>query len=142
MSFYADQKYYTRDLIPWVQLTASLTGTGTAVTGAVTGASQGNIPQFVRRTVVNNANLIVLTSSALNPIVNFYNGTNAFLTGTIGTASVGQILPLTVNTTYSTFTATAQPTGTFTGTATSAGTLAGAWSVWVETQELYDPAGG
>jgi hypothetical protein len=137
MPFYADQMFYTRPLVPWVQLTASLTGTGTAVTGAVTPASQGNIPSFVRRSAVTSANLIVLTTSALNPIVNFYNGTNAFLTGTIGTASVGQVVPLTVNTSFNTFTASSQPTGTFTGTATSAGTAAGAWTVWAETQELY-----
>jgi hypothetical protein len=139
MSFYADGQYQSRGQEVWATLTASLTGTGVAVTGAMTAATALKIPPFIRRSVVTAANLIVLTSSALNPIVNFYNGTGtgAFLTGTIGTATVGQVVKLTVTAANSTFAAGDQITGTLTGTATSAGSLGGAWDVWAESQELY-----
>lgn len=141
MPFYADSQFNTRDLVPCAStFTASLTGTGTAVTsGGVLTA--GFFPVFIRRTAIRNVQIQILTApvgGVTAGLITFYNGTNAIGTATVGTLTAGQSIALAVSGANSTFTDASGPTGTFTGTVTSAGTGAGGYAIWFDSQELYE----
>lgn len=139
MGFYADGQFNVRDLVPCAStFTASLTGTGTAVTsGGI--LTSGFFPTFIRRTAIRNVSVTVLTapvSGVTGGLITFYNGTNAIGTYTIGTAS--QVTSVALSGANSTFTDASGPTGTITGTVTSAGTGAGGYAIWFDAQELYE----
>lgn len=139
MPFYADAQFNVRDLVPAAStFTASLTGTGTAVTsGGI--LTVGFMPVFIRRSAIRNIQVQVLTapvSGVTGGLITFYNGTNAIGTYTIGTAS--QVTTVAISGANSTFTDASGPTGTVTGTVTSAGTGAGGYAVWFDVQELYE----
>jgi hypothetical protein len=143
MPFYADPQYNTPVLVavPGL-LTASLTGTGTAVTGLGTVAQ---FPVFLRRTAVKGILVIPTvapTGSQLTNLV-FTQGTTVMGTATVGTATAGQTVyvAFTTNNTFAAIgTNPGAPTtflSTAVGTATSAGTAAGIYQLWLDQQELY-----
>lgn len=143
MPFYADAQFNTPVLasVPGL-LTASLTGTGTAVTGLGTIAQ---FPTFIRRTAVQGVLIIptVAPNSGLLAKIVFTQGTAVMGTATIGTATAGQsiYIPFTANNTFAAVgTNPGAPTTFLTtavGTATSAGTAAGIYQLWLDQQELY-----
>lgn len=143
MPFYQDSQYNTPVLVPAVGLlTASLTGTGTAVTGLGTVAQ---FPTFIRRSAVRGVLLIPTVAPNAGQLANivFTQGTAVMGTATIGTATAGQSIYVAF-TANNTFTAVGTNPGapttfltTAVGTATSAGTAAGVYAVWLDLQELY-----
>lgn len=136
---YTDSQFNTPVLVPAVGLlTASLTGTGTAVTGLGTVQVY---PPFIRRTLVKGIQILIVTAAnaALNPNLVFTNGTNALGTATLGTATAGQVFTITptANNTFAAAAGSNTILTTLVGTATSAGTAGGIYAVWLDTQELY-----
>ena len=144
MASYADQMFYSRDYSPLTALTtASLTGTGVAVTVAL--APTSAFPAPFRDTYVNKVQLVVTSAATAGEAVvwNFYAGTStvAFATIVPGTAAAGSIVQGSViNTSGQSpkITAGIQITGTATGTATSAGVGAGIGQLAFEFQEAYN----
>lgn len=143
MPFYADPQFNTPVLVPIIGLlTASLTGTGTAVTGLGT---VGQFPTFIRRTAVKGVLIIptVAANAALLPNLVFTQGTAVMGTATMGTATAGQsvYVAFTANNTFAAVgTNPGAPTTlltTLVGTATSAGTAGGIYAIWLDQQELY-----
>ena len=152
MSFYADQKYYARPLVPAFSAgTASATGTGTNIGVAYPPAvavGQFPAPTFIRRTAINGGQVVCTVAPAAGftgGVLSLLNGTNTFATATFsgGTANatVGALTSLNITTANSTFAAAGAVTGTLVGTCTSAGVLAGAFAVSFEQQELPDTTG-
>ncbi len=144
MAFYADQMFYSRDIAPAPALmTASLTGTGTAVVNAITPSYA--LHPFFRNTAVNKLQLTITSAATAGEAVvwNFYvgTGTTPFATIVPGTSAAGVIVTGTVSNTGGLppiLPAGAQITGTATGTATSAGVGAGIGQLWFELQETYN----
>ena len=136
---YSDQKFYNR---VWARA-AYAASFGTATASATDGANTTPavyFPQFDRRTAINALKMVVTTipdsgSTALK--ASFKNGTNTFATVTLTTATAGQVLDGTINTSYNTFTADSAPTVVVTGTATASADAQGAYSIDFEQQELF-----
>lgn len=148
MSFYADQKYYSRPYDLYYFGTVSATGTGTNI-GATYPPAATPAPVFFRRTAITNVAVTCTVAPAggfTGGILSLLNGTNTFAVATYsgGTANAtaGGLAVVTLTTANSTFTASGAVTGTLVGTCTSAGVLGGGFAIALEQQELYDPASG
>ena len=143
MPFYADDQFNTPVLVEVPgQLTASFTGTGTALTAV---GSVAQFPTFLRRTAVQGILIIPKTApdSSQNAKIIFTQGTAVMGTATIGTATAGQSIYLAFST-NNTFAAIGANPGvpttfltTLVGTATSTGTAAGIYQLWLDQAELY-----
>lgn len=136
---YSDATYAARVFVKVSEEASFGTATASSTVGADTTPTV-YLPQFDRRTKINVVKFIVTTipdagSTALK--ANLLNGTDTFATVALTTATAGQVLTGTVDTSYNTFTADSAPTITVTGTATASADAQGSYDIYFEQQELF-----
>lgn len=161
---YSDQKFYARKNVPAV--IAQISGTATASATTNNAVTAVKIPQFQRRTKINNLEVIVKTAATGSTGLSyaFLNGTVVFATvptlliaagttvqGTLtNTASLstntqtttfsnGQVVITTITTTvdWSILGSGTAPTVNVTGTATASADAAAAGELYWEEQEYF-----
>lgn len=135
---YSDPKFYSRAYV----LVKDRVSLGTATASGSAGYTLSDVvelPKFPRRTVVNKIRLKCTTipnAASTGLTARFMNGTDTAGTAVLTTATVGQSIDFTMNTSYNTFTADAEPTMNLVGTSTASGAAAGAFDIFFEQQEL------
>jgi hypothetical protein len=136
---YSDQKFYDRPC----QAIAFGTNLGTGTYGSngavVTSSAVCQLPQYFRKTVINNVRMICTvaansTNGTLAAV--FLNGTSTFATVALASCTAGQVLTGVMTLASATFSANAGPTVNVVGTGTSsANGVFGSYNIYFEEQE-------
>jgi hypothetical protein len=135
---YSDPKFYSRKQ---TLMGAALSLSTATASGAIANSDVAALPKFIRRSQVNNFELVVRTipnaaSTALK--VSILNGTNTIGTAILTTATLGQTVSgVVTSTTNNIFAAGTSATANLAGTATASAAANGAYDFIFEVQELY-----
>lgn len=161
---YSDQKFYARRNVP--ALIAQVSGTATASATTNNAATTVALPQFQRKTKINNLEVVVKTAATASTSLSlsFLNGTVVFATIPTGTSTAGSVVQgtltntastavttqtttfsngstavstITTTTDYSVFASGVSPTVKIVGTATASGDSAGSHELYWEEQEQF-----
>lgn len=137
---FADQKFYTRPLIP-IRFNATSTSTATASAQVVTNTAVANLPKVIRRTEITGGNAIIVTApnaGAATTVLALLNGTSTFATATIGTLTAGQVASFSITAANAVLAAGTQPTLSVVSTSTASQTVTqGNYDLYWEAVERF-----
>jgi hypothetical protein len=137
---YADQKFYSREVVPQAFAVSFGTATG-AGTASNTFTAVAALKKTFRRTQINKIRMRCTTipnASATAVIAQFKNGTNVFGTVVLTTlASLGFADGVITSSANAILAADTQPTVDITGTFTASASAIGAYDIDFEEQEQH-----
>lgn len=120
---------------------ASARSFGTATASGSAGHTLSDVaelPKFIKRSKLSAVRLKVTTipnAASTGLIARLLNGTDTAGTAVLTTAALGASVDFTMNTSYNTFTAGAEPTINLVGTSTASGAACGAYDIFFEFVE-------
>ncbi len=137
---YADQRYYSRALIPWGFAISLSTSTASATDGHDLSDVMAGLPKLQRKTKVTALRLRCTTiadTGSTGLVGHLMNGTTTAATVILTTLTADEWASGTVAASSAVFSADVEPTFSLTGTSTASGDANGSYDIWIESDEEY-----